>query len=155
MRTGLIKSVRAREILDSRGNPTVKVELEAGNGVFSASVPSGASTGKREAKEIRDGGKRYLGKGVLRAVENINKIIQPRLIGKDPTKQEEIDRLMIRIDGTKNKSKLGANAILPVSMAVSRAGAAAKKLSLFKYIAKIFFGKIGSFKIPKAGFNII
>jgi len=132
-----IKKIKAREILDSRGNPTVEVDLTTDLGVFQSSVPSGASTGSYEAVELRDDGERYGGKGVLKAVENINKIITPELIGKDPTKQKEIDELMIKLDGTENKVKLGANAILAISMAVCRAGAAAEGLSLYKYIAKI------------------
>lgn len=132
-----IKSIKAREILDSRGNPTVGVELKTEGGIFIDSVPSGASTGKYEAVELRDGGKRYGGKGVLKAVNNVNKIIAPKLIGEDPTKQKKIDGLMIKLDGTKNKSRLGANAILAVSIAVARAGAKTKKLSLWKWISKI------------------
>jgi len=132
-----IKSIKAREILDSRGDPTVEVDLITDCCVFQDSVPSGASKGKYEAVELRDGSKRYGGKGVLKAVSNINKIIAPKLIGKDPTRQKEIDDLMIKLDGTKNKSKLGANAILAVSMVVCRAGAAAKKIPLWQYIAQI------------------
>jgi len=132
-----IKSLKAREILDSRGNPTVAVELTTEKGIFFASVPSGASKGKDEAMELRDGGKRYLGKGVLKAVANVNKIIAPKLRGKDPAQQKKIDDLMLKLDGTKNKSKLGANAILAVSMAVCRAGAAATKKDLWEHIAEI------------------
>ena len=163
-----IKSIKAREILDSRGNPTVEAEVETDCGVFLSSVPSGASTGKREAKELRDGGKRYHGKGVLRAVRNVNKIIAPRLKGKDAAKQKEIDELLIGLDGTKNKSRLGANAILAVSVAVCRANAAAKKLPLYQYIAQYYesphqnFGSGGEngsrnirFKLPVPSFNII
>jgi enolase len=133
-----ILSIKAREILDSRGNPTVEAEITTEEGVFASSVPSGASTGAYEALELRDNDKsRYNGKGVLKAVSNINNLIAKELIGKDPTKQEEIDHLMIELDGTENKSKLGANAILAVSMSVCKAGAAAKKLPLYKYIAEI------------------
>ena len=132
-----IKKIKAREILDSRANPTVEVRLETDNGFFVSSVPSGASTGKNEAVELRDGGKRYLGKGVLKAVENVNKIIGSKLKGMDVRRQKEIDKLMIELDGTPNKSKLGANAILPVSMAVCRAGAFAENLPLYKYITEI------------------
>lgn len=148
-----IKSIKAREILDSRGNPTVEVELKIENGVFVDSVPSGASTGKYEAVELRDGGKRYQGKGVLKAVNNVNKVIAPKLIGKDPTRQREIDELMIKLDGTKNKSKLGANAVLAVSMTICRAGSAIKKIPLWKYISQISGNKKSSF--PKPCFNII
>ena len=132
-----IKSIKAREILDSRGNPTIEVYLTTDLGKFLASVPSGASKGKYEAVELRDGGKRYQGKGVLKAVKNVNRVIAPKLKGKDVVKQKEIDNLMIKLDGTKNKSKLGANAITGTSMAVCRAGATAKKIPLWKYNAQI------------------
>src|SRR3989344_6848619 len=128
-----IKSIIAREIKDSRGNPTVEVELKTEKNSFIASVPSGASTGKNEALELRDED----GKGVSKATENINKIIVPELKGKNPVEQKEIDTIMIKLDGTNNKSKLGANAILPVSLAVCRAGASDKKLALYKYIAQL------------------
>ncbi|MBU4310494.1 phosphopyruvate hydratase, partial [bacterium] len=120
-----IKNIRAREILDSRGNPTVEVDVILKNGIFGrAAVPSGASTGEHEALELRDGDeKRYSGKGVLKAVKNVNELIAPKLIGRDVNKQEEIDRLMIDLDGTENKERLGANAILGVSLAVAKAGA--------------------------------
>jgi len=109
---GKIKQIQAREILDSRGNPTVEVDVVLDSGIVGrAAVPSGASTGTREAVELRDGDKkRYSGKGVLRAVENVNKIIAPELIGKNLKKQKEIDSLMIELDGTDNKAKLGVNA---------------------------------------------
>jgi enolase len=131
-----IKKIKAREILDSRGNPTVEVDVVLDNGLMGrAAVPSGASTGTREAVELRDGDKkRYLGKGVLRAVENVNKIIAPELIGKDPKKQKEIDYLMIKLDGTDNKAKLGANAILGVSLAVAKAAAQDEGVSIYKYL---------------------
>lgn len=132
-----IKSIKAREILDSRGYPTVEVELASDDGVFTASVPSGTSKGKLEAKELRDGGEKYLGMGVQKAVENVNKIIGPQLIGKNPQEQEEIDNLMIRLDGTKDKSDLGANAILGVSIAVLKAGAAAGNMFLWQWIASL------------------
>ena len=155
-----IKSVKAREILDSRGNPTVEVELATTEGIFFASVPSGASVGKYEALELRDGEKRYQGRGVLKAVKNVNEIIGPRLIGKNPSNQKEIDEIMIELDGTKNKSKLGANAILAVSMAVCRAGAAARNLPLYSYISQIYRGRTsGKFTedgpLLAACFNII
>ena len=148
-----IKDIKAREILDSRGNPTVEVELKTDDGVFIDSVPSGASKGKYEAMELRDGGKRYKGKGVLKAVNNVNKIIAPKIIGKDPTRQKEIDSLMIKLDGTENKRKLGANAILGVSMGVLRAGAAANKIPLWKYISQIAENKKAF--LPTPSFNII
>jgi len=137
MKNSKIKNVKAREILDSRGNPTVEVELETDGGSFLASVPSGTSKGKYEALELRDGGKRYHGMGVLKAVRNVNNVIGPKLKGKDVTKQKEIDEFLIKLDGTENKSKLGANAICGVSTAVCRAGAAAKKMPLWKWISKI------------------
>jgi enolase len=150
-----IKSIKAREILDSRGNPTVEAEVETNFGVFCASVASGASTGIYEAREIRDGGKRYSGKGVLKAVKNVEKIIAPKLKGKDFTKQRQIDELMIKLDGTENKSKLGANAILPVSMAVCRAGAKARKIPLYKYISQIYSGNKNVLRLPYPSFNVI
>ncbi len=120
-----IKAIKAREILDSRGNPTVEVDVALGSGAQGrAAVPSGASTGSREAVELRDGDKkRFLGKGVLKAVDNVNKVIAPELIGKDAAEQEKIDRLMIELDGTENKGRLGANAILGVSLAAAKASA--------------------------------
>ena len=130
-----IKSIKAREILDSRGNPTVEVDVELSDGSFGrAAVPSGASTGAFEAVELRDGGERYLGKGVLSAISNIQKEIAPELIGADPFAQRAIDKLMIDLDGTANKSKLGANAILGVSLAVARAASNSKKMPLYKFI---------------------
>ena len=130
-----IKSIKAREILDSRGNPTVEVDVELSDGSFGrAAVPSGASTGAFEAVELRDGGERYLGKGVLSAISNIQKEIAPKLIGADPFTQRAIDKLMIDLDGTANKSKLGANAILGVSLAVARAASNSKKMPLYKFI---------------------
>lgn len=131
-----IKKITAREILDSRGNPTVEVDVRLDNGILGrAAVPSGASTGSREAIELRDGDKkRYLGKGVLKAVENVNKVIAPKLAGMDPRKQKRIDALMIKLDGTENKAILGANAILGVSLAVAKAAAQDKNVSVFKYL---------------------
>ncbi len=150
-----IKSIKAKEILDSRGNPTIQVNLETNDGLFISSVPSGASTGKNEAVELRDGGKRYLGKGVLQAVKNINEIIAPKIIGESPLDQEKIDNLMKEIDGTENKSHLGANAILAVSIAISRAGAAGEGMSLYQYLAKIYGNSLSDLKMPKACFNIL
>ena len=131
--------VEAREILDSRGNPTVEVEVELEDGTIGrAAVPSGASTGEHEAVELRDGDKgRYLGKGVLKAVNNVNEIIGPELEGLDSLNQVDIDRTMIELDGTENKGKLGANAILGVSMATARAAANFMGLPLFKYLGGV------------------
>jgi enolase len=131
-----IVTIRAREILDSRGNPTVEADVILSDGTFAtAAVPSGASTGENEAVELRDGDKqRYLGKGVLKAVQNVNEIIAPSLCGLDPRCQEELDRRMIELDGTPNKSKLGANAILSVSAAAAKAAAAASGLPLYRYL---------------------
>lgn len=130
-----ISKVWAREILDSRGNPTVEVDVILSNGALGrAAVPSGASTGQHEALELRDGQKRYFGRGVLKAVEHINRIIGPKLRGRDARRQEEIDRFMIDLDGTPNKQRLGANAILGVSLAVAKAAAAAAKQPLFRYL---------------------
>jgi len=132
----IIRDVFAREILDSRGNPTIEVEVELEAGVVgSAAVPSGASTGEHEAHELRDGeSQRYLGKGVTRAVRNAIEVIGPALVGRDALAQAEIDRVMIDLDGTDNKSKLGANAILGVSMAVARAAANQVGLPLWRYL---------------------
>ena len=131
-----IRSVKAREILDSRGNPTIEVDVVLSTGVIGrASVPSGASTGTREAVELRDGDKsRYLGRGVQKAVGNVNKILGSKIVGMDPVGQDKIDRLMISLDGTENKSRYGANAILGVSLAVAHAGAADAGLPLFEYL---------------------
>ena len=130
-----IKNIIGREILDSRGNPTVEVDVILENGIVGrSSVPSGASTGVREAIELRDGGERFLGKGVLNAVNNVNTILRDNLIGMDVTHQKEIDMKMIELDGTENKSVLGANAILGVSMAVMKAAAKYQGLPLYRYI---------------------
>ncbi len=132
----LIETIVAREILDSRGNPTVEADVVLEDGTFAtAAVPSGASTGENEAVELRDGDKqRYLGKGVLKAVRNVNEILAPALCDLDPTDQEEIDRRMLELDGTPNKAKLGANAILAVSLAVAKAAAASAGLPLYRYL---------------------
>jgi len=147
-----IKKITAREILDSRGNPTVEVDVILDNGILGrAAVPSGASTGSKEAIELRDNDKkRYLGKGVLKAVNNVNEIIAPQLVGKNPEDQKEIDHLMIRLDGTENKAKLGANAILGVSIAVAKAAAQDKGLSVFKYL-----GGDDARRLPIPFFNIL
>jgi enolase len=147
-----IEAIRAMEILDSRGNPTVRVRVTLDNGITaSASVPSGASTGENEALELRDGDKkRYGGKGVLKAVANVNQTIAPKLVGMNPARQAEIDRLMIDLDGTPRKSKLGANAILGVSMAVARAAAMAAELPLYAYL-----GGTGAVRLPVPQMNIL
>ncbi|MBN2504627.1 MAG: phosphopyruvate hydratase [Bacilli bacterium] len=147
-----ITSIYAREVLDSRGNPTIEVEVFTESGAFGrAIVPSGASTGEREAIELRDNDKsRYLGKGVLKAVKNVNEIIAPELIGYDVTMQTYIDKLMIDLDGTPNKSKLGANAILGVSMAVARAAADWTGLPLYLYL-----GGFNAKQLPTPMMNII
>ncbi len=134
-----IISVRAREILDSRGNPTVETEVVLESGVMGrAAVPSGASTGSREALELRDGDpKRYLGKGVLNAVRNVNEEIGPKILGMDAQDQVEVDRFMIALDGTENKSRLGANAILSVSMAIAKATAEECELPLYRYLGGV------------------
>ena len=131
----IIEALGAREILDSRGNPTVEVEVLLEDGTAArAAVPSGASTGAFEAVELRDGGKRYLGKGVEKAIKNVNEIIAPEVVGLDSQDQRLVDQTMIELDGTKNKAKLGANAILGVSLAVAKASAESADLSLFKYV---------------------
>jgi enolase len=147
-----IKSVKGLEILDSRGNPTVRVFVELADGTTaSASVPSGASTGENEAIELRDGDKgRYLGKGVRKAVANVETVIGPTIIGMPASGQVAVDRLMLELDGTANKSKLGANAILGVSMAVARAAAASARLPLYRYL-----GGSGARRIPVPAMNII
>lgn len=152
-----ITSINAQEILDSRGNPTVAVilKLDDGTEVFSA-VPSGASTGSREALELRDADpKRYLGAGVLKAVANVNELIAPKVIGMDPSKQTEIDQLMLDLDGTPDKKNLGANAILAVSMACVKAAAASQKLPLYQYIAGLFGNPTDHFIMPIPMSNVL
>lgn len=149
-----IDRVHAREIIDSRGNPTIEVDLYTEKGLFRAAVPSGASTGIYEALELRDGDKsRYLGKGVTKAVNNVIKELGPALKGLDPTKQEEIDEKLKALDGTKDKSKYGANAILGISLAVARAGAAQKGVPLYRHIADIAGTKNTILPVP--AFNVI
>lgn len=149
-----IISVKAREVLDSRGNPTVEVDVVTTQGVFRAMTPSGASAGQHEAIELRDGDTtRYLGKGTLRAVDNVNKKIAPKLIGLDCRYQETLDNLLLKIDGTDNKGKLGANALLPVSMAITKAGAAARGVPLYMYIGELF-GEI-PYRLPVPMCNVI
>lgn len=149
-----ILSVKAREILDSRGNPTIECDVVTEEGLFRAAVPSGASTGIYEALELRDGDKnRYMGRGVLKAVENVNKLIAPLVVGMDSINQREIDEKMISSDGTKNKSKFGANAILSVSMAVCKAGAQSKGVSLYNYISEL--AGVSEVILPVPSFNVI
>jgi enolase len=147
-----IEAIKAREVLDSRGNPTVEVDCILEGGVRGRSiVPSGASTGEHEALELRDGDKnRYLGKGVLKAVNNVNSVIAPALIGEDATLQSHIDQMMLAMDGTKNKAKLGANAMLGVSMAVARAAAKSHGLPLYRYI-----GGVKASVLPVPMMNIV
>ncbi len=147
-----ITKVSALEILDSRGNPTVRVHVALDDGTVAvSSVPSGASTGENEAVELRDGDKkRYGGKGVLKAVENVVKTIAPAVIGRNPERQAEIDGVMLALDGTKTKAKLGANAILGVSMAVARAAAQSAKLPLYAYL-----GGVGATRLPVPMMNIV
>jgi len=151
-----IKQIFAREVLDSRGNPTLEAKVVLENGVIgSAKVPSGASTGSHEALELRDGGKRYGGKGVLKAVKNVNTEIAKALIGEDVFDIKIIDQKMISLDGTKNKTRLGANAILGVSMACARAGASAARMPLYKFIRKVFDIKEKDFRMPIPTMNIL
>ena len=147
-----IDVIRAREILDSRGNPTVEADARLSNGTrATAAVPSGASTGENEAIELRDGDEqRYLGKGVLKAVENVNRILGPALVGLDPTRQERVDQRMLELDGTPNKARLGANAILAVSVAVAKAAAAATGLPLYRYL-----GGAAAHTLPVPMLNIL
>ncbi len=145
-----IEKIHAREILDSRGNPTVEVEVHTPYNVGVACVPSGASTGTHEALELRDKDKRYGGKGVLKAVANINGIIAPKLAGMDVTAQRALDMFMLELDGTENKSKLGANAILGVSMAAARAAAEFLELPLYQYL-----GGVNSYRLPVPMMNVI
>lgn len=149
-----IKKVIAREVLDSRGNPTVEAEVTTEKFAANSIVPSGASTGKHEALELRDDDKkRYNGKGVLKAVDNVNSIISKKIIGLDCRNQKEIDKLMIELDGTENKEKLGANSILAVSMAACKAGALHNDIDLFEHIRRISGSKEVSLPIPQL--NII
>ena len=146
-----IKNITAIEILDSRGNPTIEVDAILDNGIVGrAAVPSGASTGIHEALELRDNdGKRYSGKGVLKAVSNVNRIIAKKLAGKDCRNQREIDNFLIELDGTENKSKLGANAILGASMAVCKAGAICSNKPLYEYIQKLSNSKKLILPVPQ------
>ena len=144
-----IKEINAREVLDSRGNPTVEVEVFLESGIKGrADVPSGASTGKHEALELRDGEKRYNGKGVQQAVRNVREIIAHELVGKDAERQEELDGLMLALDGTENKAKLGANAILGVSLATARAAALDKRIPFYRYISELFGSEARVLPLP-------
>ena len=151
-----IVDIKGREVLDSRGNPTVEADVLLDNGIIgSACAPSGASTGSREALELRDGDKsRYMGKGVLKAVANINGPIRDLLLGKDPVDQKALDRAMIELDGTENKAKLGANAILAVSLAAAKAAAQDQDLPLYAHIANLN-GTPGQYSMPVPMMNII
>ena len=152
-----ISSVKARQILDSRGVPTVAVTVTLDTGhVTTSSAPGGSSTGKYEAVELRDGDEAvYFGKGVLTAVGNVNTLIAPQLVGMDPTNQAQIDQAMIALDGTPNKSKFGANAVLPVSQAICKAGALASNLHLFDYLAQKYQLRGSTTKLPTPQFNMI
>jgi enolase len=145
-----IEHIHAREILDSRGNPTIEVDIETESGIGRASVPSGASTGTNEALELRDKDERYLGKGVTKAVNNVNTIISEVILGMDVRDQREIDTTMLELDGTKNKSILGANAILGVSLAVAHAAADSIGISLYRYL-----GGTNAFTLPCPTMNVI
>ncbi|EHZ5968835.1 phosphopyruvate hydratase, partial [Listeria monocytogenes] len=145
-----ISKVRGREIFDSRGNPTVEVDVHLTDGTIGrAAVPSGASTGDREAVELRDGGDRLQGLGVKTAVQNVNLTLNDALVGISPFNQREIDHKMIELDGTANKSRLGANAILGVSMAVARAAAKSEAVPLYRYLGGI------DLELPRPFFNVI
>ena len=143
-----IKRIHARQIYDSRGNPTVEVDLTTERGIFRAAVPSGASTGIYEALELRDKADTWHGKGVMKAVHNVNNLIAPEIVAKcmDPIEQEKIDSLMLALDATENKAKLGANAILGVSMAVCKAGAAHKGMMMI-YLSEMVCNDVCYFKV--------
>jgi len=149
-----VTGVLGREVIDSRGNPTVEVDITLSDGAtHTASVPSGASTGIYEAVELRDGGKRYMGKGVLKAVENVNTVLKDVVMGADPSEQNKLDAAMIAADGTPNKGNLGANAILGVSLALSKAGAAAKGVPLYQHYADVAGNT--QLVLPVPSFNVI
>lgn len=151
-----IEKIVAREIMDSRGNPTIEADVFVAGGFMGrAAAPSGASTGSREALELRDGDNaRYLGKGVQQAVQNVQQLIAPALLGQDATQQADIDAIMLQLDGTENKAKLGANAILAVSLATAKAAAAAKGLPLYAHIAELN-GTPGKYRMPLPMMNIL
>ena len=147
----IIINVHARQIFDSRGNPTVEVDIITENGILGrAAVPSGASTGEHEAVELRDGGSKYMGKAVGKAIENVNNLISQEIIGSSVFDQEQLDKIMIDLDGTPNKSKLGANAILGVSLAIAKAAANELGLPLYRYI-----GGVSAKTLPVPMMNII
>jgi len=145
-----IEKIQAREILDSRGNPTIEVDVWTCCGFGRASVPSGASTGVHEALELRDGGDRYNGKGVLKAVKNVNEVIAPKIIGMNAIAQCQIDKLIIELDGTPNKANLGANAILGVSLGVAKAAASSLGMPLYRYL-----GGVSTSRLPVPSFNVL
>ena len=145
-----IEKIQAREILDSRGNPTIEVDVWTCCGFGRAAVPSGASTGVHEALELRDGGDRYGGKGVLKAVKNVNEVIAPKIIGMNAIAQCEIDELMIEPDGTPNKANLGANAILGVSLGVAKAASSSLGMPLYRYL-----GGVSTSRLPVPSFNVL
>jgi len=149
-----ITGVRGREIIDSRGNPTVEVDVTTSSGTYTASVPSGASTGAYEAVELRDGGSRYMGKGVLKAVENVNTVLADAVAGLDAADQRAVDEAMLKADGTANKGNVGANAVLGISLAASKAGAASKGVPLWKHYADIA-GNPTPDVLPVPCFNVI
>lgn len=149
-----ITGVKGREIIDSRGNPTVEVDILTANGSFTASVPSGASTGIYEAHELRDGGSRYMGKGVSKAVANVNTVLADAIMGMDAADQRGIDDAMLRADGTPNKANLGANSILGISLAISKAGAASRGIPLWKHYAEVAGNPIPE-TLPVPCFNVI
>lgn len=153
----IIKSIQAREVLDSRGNPTVAARVTLQNGYSAeAMVPSGASTGVHEAVELRDGNKqRYGGKGVLKAVKNVNTVIAKQLKGKSVAQHRQLDNLMLKLDGTNNKGKLGANAILAVSLATARVGAEAKQVPLYQHIRQLYRLPLKGWKLPHPMMNIL
>eukprot|EP00632_Arachnochrysis_sp_CCMP2950_P013440 CAMPEP_0185692558 /NCGR_PEP_ID=MMETSP1164-20130828/2609_1 /TAXON_ID=1104430 /ORGANISM="Chrysoreinhardia sp, Strain CCMP2950" /LENGTH=468 /DNA_ID=CAMNT_0028359295 /DNA_START=76 /DNA_END=1482 /DNA_ORIENTATION=+ len=150
-----ITAVKGREIIDSRGNPTVEVDITTTDGLFRASVPSGASTGIYEAVELRDGGARFMGKGVTGAVKAVNEVLGPALAGLDPTEQQAIDDKLLALDGSKNKANLGANAILGVSLAVAKAGAGAKSVPLYRHFADLAGNEVSPMTMPVPCFNVI
>lgn len=145
-----IEKIHAREILDSRGNPTIEVDVSTAYGFGRAAIPSGASTGTHEAVELRDGGDRYMGKGVLKAVKNVNEVIAPELVGKDVLDQRGIDQLMIELDGTPNKGNLGANAILGVSLGAAKAAAETLEVPLYRYL-----GGVNTTRLPVPSLNVL
>lgn len=149
----VILDVRAREILDSRGNPTVEVDVRTENGFGRVGVPSGASTGTHEAIELRDGGERYRGKGVLRAVRSVNEVIGPSIVGMDSREQRKLDMVMCELDGTSNKSKLGANAIVGTSLACAKAAASSLGISLFEHLGTLMNNSPTTIPVPT--FNVL